>query len=85
MDSMFSRIMERLDAQDRMHVNARNAQAEDSKKLLAAVEDMDGRTTILERWKDVSDARVTLVGGIVAGLVSLGAWLIEHFGGKNGS
>lgn len=82
---MFSRIMERLEAQDRMHVNARDEQRTANEKIIARIEDSDRRTTLLERWKDVSDARVTVVGSIVALIVSAGAWVIEHFGGKSGS
>lgn len=85
MDSMFSRILERLDAQDRMHANTRLEQAEESRKILEQVENMDRRTTLLERWKDVSDARATWIGGAVALVVSFGGWLIEHFGGKPSS
>lgn len=85
MDSMFSRIMERLEAQDRMHVNARDEQRQANEKIIARIDASDARTTLLERWKDVSDARVTVIGAVIAGAVSVGAWLIEHFGGKSGS
>jgi hypothetical protein len=83
MDSLFSVILERLNAQDRISENRAREQAEANEKILARIDASDVRTTLLERWKDVSDTRAGMIAGAAAAVVSLIAYLVQLWHGSS--
>lgn len=80
-DAMFSRILERLDQQDRKKEDT------DAKFLLVLnriegeAKKTNGRVTALERWKDVVTAKVALIATVVSGSVGVAGWLISLYRG----
>ena len=70
-DSMFSKILERLDAQDAM-----------LQGIKAAVDKTNGRVSGLERWRDIITAKTALISGGVTTALGVAAWLIDHLGGR---
>lgn len=83
MDSMFTRILERLDAQDRMHLNGREEQGKQNKEIIQKLDGMDARTTLLEQRNLVRDTRTGMISGAAAMIVSVAVWIVEHFTNKN--
>ena len=45
--------------------------------ILAQVVKTNGRVTCLETWREVITAKMAMVSAGVAGVVSLGAWVID--------
>lgn len=65
-DAMFSRIIQRLDAQDEI-----------LRRIEAQTVKTNGRVSSLERWRDVTMAKVAVMSAGVSSAVALGAWLIK--------
>lgn len=65
-DAMFARILQRLEAQDKL-----------LEQIASGVAKTNGRVTALERWRDVLTAKVAMVSGCVSAAVAAGAWIIK--------
>ncbi len=83
MNAIVSRILERMDQQDEF-VSARMDQQDAVlNRVEANLGKYDSRTTALERWKDVSNAKAGAIGGVVAMVITAGAWLWDHLFSKH--
>lgn len=65
-DAMFSRILQRMDAQDKV-----------LERIDEGVAKTNDRVTVLERWRDVITAKVAVVSGGISACVAAGAWLLD--------
>ena len=64
-DSMFTRVIERLDTQDaKMDL------------ILAEVRKTNGRVTSLEEWRFATKIKVAVVSALVSGAVGFAMWAI---------
>lgn len=77
-DAMFSRIMGRLEQQSLDSASHRS-------ELMAAVAGLhaeqrltNGRVKGLERWRDVVNARVTVIAAGISGAVAFVTWIVER-------
>lgn len=75
-DAMFSRILQRLDQQDKGAQEYRESIKSDLAYIRTAVDKTNGRVNGLERWKDVVTAKTALIASIVSGGVGVAGWLI---------
>ena len=66
-DAMFSRIIQRLDAQD-----------EALRRIEEQTVKTNGRVSALERWRDVTTAKVAVMSAGVSSAIAFGAWLIKY-------
>jgi hypothetical protein len=77
--ALFSRIIQRLDAQDRES----HAHREEVKSMLTDIRTetrlTNGRVSKLERWVDTSKAKVAGAAMVVSLIVSLVAWLVNRY------
>lgn len=70
-DSMFSRVMSRLDTQD-----------ETLKQILAEVKRTNGRVTSLETSRSVGKGQMAVISVVVTGTLGAASWLASHLFGK---
>lgn len=70
-DSMFSRVMSRLDSQD-----------ETLRQILAEVKRTNGRVTKLETTGEVTKAQIAVISVGVSSFIGAAGWLVTQFLGK---
>lgn len=77
-DAMFSRIIQRLDEQDRQ---ARDSSAQ-FLTVLGEIRDevrkTNGRVSAIERWRDVITAKTAGIAAGASAVVSLALWLLKN-------
>jgi hypothetical protein len=66
-DSMFSKVLSRLDEQDKVLAEIRTA-----------VNLTNGRVRTLETWRAVIKGKVTLIAGGISSAVAALAWLADY-------
>lgn len=70
-DSMFSRILERMDTQDQT-----------LGRIESSVTNHGLRLSAMEQWKAVTKAQTAMIAGAVSSTVAMGAWIAKsYFGG----
>jgi hypothetical protein len=78
LNAMLSRIIERLDKQDRESADHRREVKETLQEIKAQTTLTNGRVTWIERWIEAFKARMGTIVFIGSALVSLVAWVIER-------
>jgi len=77
-DAMFSRILERLDGQDRAAEARDKAANEKLDRIERQALKTNGRVTLLESWQTDVKARVAVVAGSVSVVIAVAAAIVEH-------
>lgn len=77
--AMFSRIIQRLDDQDR---EAKEYRETTLAKLYSIEEQTlrtNGRVTKIESWKDIMEGKAALLASLATAICLLFAWIYENF------
>jgi hypothetical protein len=77
-DAVFSRILQRLDEQDRHANEVRVEQIGILNEIRAEVKKTNGRVSAIERWRAEIKGKTAVLATVVSGIVALSAWLIER-------
>ena len=78
-DAMFSRIIAKLEEQDRAAASSRTELIGVLREVRDEVKKTNGRVTSLEKWRTVVNAKVTTIAAAVSVAASLAAWIVERF------
>ena len=78
-DAMFSRIIVKIEEQDRMAAAARDEFMGVLREIRDEVKKTNGRVSGLEKWRAVINAKVATIAAGISVVGSIAGWLIEKF------
>ena len=78
-DAMFSRVLARLDEQDRAAIKTNNDFLVILGEIRNEAKRTNGRVTELERWRDIITAKTAAIAGGISATIGAAAWLFQHF------